>query len=276
MAHTFRNLGFETAGITPGLANGWEVDQLASVELFAEFGLGGEIQGTVDDFERGWTNNPVDDFKTVFIGKLIDLFPAIFNLTNDDEETFEREWSAVEFFITAHGSVDSAMFDAGTPQTFEDFEEEWDTNESNIAVFVGPGTDLTLGLFDSTTPENFEDFEDEWNGHETVHGQQDTLFPEETVSMQFVTGPDRIERATGSWLTLGVVPGMALKVSGTISNNVLYTVAQVNPLTITLIVADTVINEGPVSSEITNLQFINFDAIGVEAFESTWTAMTTF
>ena len=60
--------------------------------------------------------------------------------------------------------------------------------------------------------------------------------------------PDTITRASGSWITDGVVPGMRFTVAESASNDGSYTVATVSALVITCITGDALAAEGPTGS----------------------------
>lgn len=57
------------------------------------------------------------------------------------------------------------------------------------------------------------------------------------------TNPDTITRTSGSWISDGVTAGDIITISGSISNNGIYTIASVSDLIITLIYTDSIINE---------------------------------
>lgn len=59
--------------------------------------------------------------------------------------------------------------------------------------------------------------------------------------------PDTITRDSGSFITDGYVPGMAITVNGTTSNDGTYTVATVSSTVLTLISSASLTNEGPLS-----------------------------
>ena len=273
MAHTFRNLGFEDAGHSSGLADGWTFDQLASLELFAEYGP--DIPGAPTElFEGGWLEN--EDYDFVFAGLLVDVFPAIYT-TSDSFEAFEAEWLNNQFFAFDIDSVSIAVasYDAGTPQDFEDFEEEWDTNESYLFVFVGIGTDLTAASYDTSTPEDFEDFEDEWDGFAEMLEVPAVLFEKPSTTVEFIA-PDTIVRTTGDFRADGCRAGNVVNFfPGAVSNLADFPVESVTALS--MIVGGTaVVNEGPLATTFGNMEFAVYEVIEVdESFEGTWTAMST-
>jgi hypothetical protein len=239
VANTFVNLGFENAGPSAGLAEGWTVEQQVTPELLAEYGP--TIPGSaIEDMEDGWTNEP---FLEVFEGKLIDLFPALYNDSVDDEENFESQWQANEFFRTTI-NPEPAIYDSGTPEDVEDFEEEWDSNENNIAVFAGP--ELTAASYDSGTPQDFEDFEEEWNGNENLLLAFATEIGPIANEVGFTdTDPDTITRVAGDWVAEGYKPDQPVEVTSSINNDGNYTPAVVVPGTMTLIGSDSLVNQAP-------------------------------
>ncbi len=274
MAHSFRNLGFEDAGLSPGLADGWEFDQLASGELFAEYGP--DIPGApTESFERGWLEN--ENFKFDFDGLLIDIFPALYDDPSAPQsfEDFDQEWSDNQFFAFDFGGVsaDVAQYDSGIPQGFEDFEEEWDSNESYLFDFVGIGTDLTAASYDADVPEDFEDFEDEWDGHPGTHDLIDQLFEVAGVSCTFAA-PDTVTRASGSFIADELRAGGLVQFLGATGNGgAAKAIRTVSALTLTM--HDAIVNEGPIPITLRNVGVASFDATPQETFEVTWTAMST-
>lgn len=62
------------------------------------------------------------------------------------------------------------------------------------------------------------------------------------ISTTFAATGKTITRASGSWITDGVVPGDKLRFSGTVSNNTTYTVATVTSATV-IVVIETPVNE---------------------------------
>lgn len=273
MAHTFRNLGFEDPGPADGLADGWTFDQLASLELFSEYGP--NIPGApLEAFEEGWLSN--EDYKFLFIQLLVDLFPALYDDPSAPQsfEDFDQEWSDNQFFAFDIGgaSTDVAVYDAGTPQNFEDYEEEWLSNELFLFLFVGIGTDLTAGLFDSVTPEDAEDFEDEWDGNAGTTDLIDQLF-EINESITF-TAPSTVSRASGSFITDGLRVGGSVQFLGAVlgTNATIKELLTVSALSVTL---PSVTNEGPITPTTRNVGVATYDGTPEEDFEGTWTAMST-
>lgn len=185
MAHAFANIGFETAGATPGLASGWTCVVFATAEEYAAYDV--TTPEPVEDFEEEWaTNNedgtfilgttsaasydvaqpePYEDFEedwsnVPYSTSLPATATASYDTTPEDREDFEEEWATNNedgIFEYAGPEITVSSYDVGTPEAREDFEEEWRDNEDDITDFVGVGTDLVLGTFDG---ENFEDFEE--------------------------------------------------------------------------------------------------------------------
>ena len=144
-ATTFQNLGFETAGASPGLAEGWTLSQLASAEEIAGYGTPERPQ---EDFERGWQN---DTFSHSLAPTAIE--PALFDEAPESVEDFEEGWSQNESFITELTSAVAADYDAGIAnKPAEAFEAGWRGNGSFVLAFAP--ADLSVPLVDG--------FEDSW------------------------------------------------------------------------------------------------------------------
>lgn len=156
---TFANLGYETAGASPGDAASWVWTVGVADELIAVWGTG-TPKADQEDFESEWSSN--EDYLLAFDDET-DLAAAFFDMTVSDGESiedFEEGWGDDEHYHFTLPATTTAIFDSGSPEDVEDFEEEWDSNEDY---------DFTLGAtttasFDSGTPQDVEDFEDEWRG----------------------------------------------------------------------------------------------------------------
>ena len=149
-APTFQNLGFEEAGAAPGLAEGWTLAQLASVEEIAGYGSPERPQ---EDFERGWSN---DDFLFSLAQEVIG--PALYDDVPESIEDFEEGWSQNEAFVRELGSVEAADYDPGAgTKLVEDFDGLWAGNEAFLFAFAP--SDLT-GI-------PTEAFEAGWRGNES-------------------------------------------------------------------------------------------------------------
>lgn len=147
-APTFQNLGFEDAGAGPGLAEGWSLSQLASVEELAGYGSPERPQ---EDFERGWSN---DDFLFSLAQAVIG--PALYDDVPESVEDFEEGWSQNESFIRELASAEAADFDPGPgTKLAENFDGLWAGNEAFLFAFAP--ADLT------TVPT--EAFESGWRGN---------------------------------------------------------------------------------------------------------------
>ncbi len=133
-APTFQNLGFEEEGAAPGLAEGWTLAQLASVEEIAGYGSPERPQ---EDFKRGWSN---DDF--LFSLAQAAIGPALYDDVPESIEDFEEGWSQNESFVHDLGSAEAADYapSAGT-KLVEDFDGLWAGNEDFLFVFAP--SDLT-------------------------------------------------------------------------------------------------------------------------------------
>ena len=154
MAHAFSNIGFETAGATPGLASGWSCAIFATAEEYASYDV--TVPEPVEDFEEEWATNNEDG---TFV--LTATAAASYDVAQPEPyEDFEEDWSNTPFSLSLL-SVAVAAYDILSPEDFEDFESEWDSNETDITEFVGPGTDITVSSYDLVVPEAREDFEEE-------------------------------------------------------------------------------------------------------------------
>lgn len=148
---TFQNLGFELGGAAPGLAAGWTLDFLASVEEIA--GYGHAPERPQEDFERGWLGN--ESF--VFAFEPSALEPALFDEAPESVEDFEEGWSQNESFLRALSSIAAADYDPGPgTKLVEDFDGLWANNETFIFAFA-PGDLVAAPL---------EAFESGWRSNE--------------------------------------------------------------------------------------------------------------
>lgn len=180
---TFTNLGFESAGATPGSAMAWHHNFQASAEDIV--GFGPEPQSPVEHFERGWLSN--DDY--VFAFGPTSIEPTLYDSAPSSIEDFEEEWFQNETFLFEHSGLSAAFFDfENASKPAEDFDELWFGNEGFSYSFGGgslsaPFADafetgwrsnqsflyafssgnLSVASFDSAgTAEPVEDFEELW------------------------------------------------------------------------------------------------------------------
>lgn len=178
---TFQNLGFEDAGAAPGLAEGWTLAHLASVEELAGYG---SPERPWEDFERGWMN---DDFLFSLAQAVIG--PALYDDVPESVEDFEEGWSQNEAFVRELASVEAADYDPGaSTKLAEDFDGLWGGNEAFLFAFApadltgipteafesgwrGNGSflfsfdpsDVSAASYDTAgTAEPVEDFEELW------------------------------------------------------------------------------------------------------------------
>jgi hypothetical protein len=183
---TLTNLGFETAGATPGSASGWTYTTLSTAR-----GIAGYLQDATanefpwEGFEGRWSSNedylfafvPLDLTSATYVTfmaapKTVENFEehwssnhgyayglasaaAAYDTTPQNFEDFEEEWASNESYLYAHGPLTAAIYAPGA-STREFFEEGWSSNESYIYTFSG-----TAALYDTPT-EAFEDFEEDW------------------------------------------------------------------------------------------------------------------
>lgn len=178
------NGGFETAGSTPELAQGWTSSFVSSLEEWADFAQNpsdGAATTSQDGFERGWTAGD-QAFVTEFVGETVDVEAAIFNVgpgqfpierfelawgsigtiympqlsssqpaafSGHDEERFEEGWGTVDLELPSSAVV--AEFES---RLMEQFERGWNTDD-----FTDSLEDFGLDqvLFDGAQWEDFED-----------------------------------------------------------------------------------------------------------------------
>jgi hypothetical protein len=117
-----------------------------------------------ENFEVGWDNDAgfLDDWS------VLTIVEAQFDTAPEPHEDYEEDWKLPKAggapfnqgseFSWDDVSTATAMFDAGTPEAFEDFEEEWDDNEDSFFTFAaanlegcGIGTSVNLGSYNWTT-----------------------------------------------------------------------------------------------------------------------------
>lgn len=156
MAHAFENIGFETAGTAPGLADKWTFVFAVLGDQYASYDV--SLPQSFEDFEEEWGNT--DSFYEMpdgAVAALYDLTPA------QPLEDFEEEWNNEPFYWVFPAGVD-ATYDIAIPQSFEDFEENWQNNEDDKWEFVL--MDLSSAVYDPGGPEAVEDFEEEWGDNE--------------------------------------------------------------------------------------------------------------
>jgi hypothetical protein len=128
-AATFQNLGFELAGTEPGLAAGWTLAHLASVEEIAGYGT---PEAPEESFERGWTN---DTFHFGLGPTAVE--PALFDDGPESVEDFEEGWSQNETFIDELTSAAAADYDPGAANSpLEDFDGLWAGNSGFLFAFA--------------------------------------------------------------------------------------------------------------------------------------------
>lgn len=158
MAHAFANIGFETAGASPGLASGWSCAIFATAEEYASYDV--TVPEPVEDFEEEWATNNEDG---AFV--LTSTATASYDIAQPEPyEDFEEDWSNTPYSLTLL-SVALAAYDTA-PADFEDFEEEWSDNEDDKTQFLGGGIDLNVVLYGFVFFYAFESFEEEWRDNE--------------------------------------------------------------------------------------------------------------
>lgn len=157
MPHAFSNIGFETAGASPGLASGWSCVIVATADEYAAYDV--TVPQPWEDFEEEWSGNE-DHYWTL---------PATATASYDTTpaqtyEDFEEEWNNEPHYWELSATA-TALYDSGAADAFEDFEEQWNTNNED-GVFEFVGGELTAANYDAGLPEAREDFEEEWLSNE--------------------------------------------------------------------------------------------------------------
>lgn len=201
MAHTFLNLGFETAEAIPGDAFAWGQTIVSSLVAHANFGF--TSASPFEIWDEGWNNSAF-----VFLFAQTDLAQAQFPSGDVDPlvaESFEVGWIN-DTFSFGLGSIDDAEFDAGSV-TFEDYEDGWSND-----TWEGTLSGIAVGLFDSGA-NDFESFnfafvlnasnDPLWLGHEESYdasvgagvGMSPSNLP---VGVIFSNGPDLLTLPAGN------------------------------------------------------------------------------
>jgi hypothetical protein len=211
IASTFDNLGFETAGATPGTALHWSLDAIDTVvvEFVAAWGA---TPIDLEGFEQEWNN---DGYKFAFVDG--DIVAPLFDTDvseGEGKEDFEEGWSGNEHYLFAASSEEQASFDTGlTPEPVEDFEEGWSSNESYD--FTLPST--TAASFDvAIASQAFEDFEDGWRGTGAGNDYLTTLSSSTAASFDAGGTPEAFEdfEETYQDLQVTVAPATDLFTAG--------------------------------------------------------------
>jgi hypothetical protein len=166
---TLTNLGFETAGASPGLAGSWTTATTGAGAVYPDLsGGGGEAPRPYESFEAGWGN---DDYLTTLDPLSVVL--ADFNTGADTTayESFEIEWGN-DAYLFALGSAIAASFTGGA--NHESFDAGWGnddyltTLDTTIAASftgggayesfeAGWGNDDYLTALDTTTACSFDE-----------------------------------------------------------------------------------------------------------------------
>lgn len=150
------NLGFETAGATPGAASAWTLVVTSSAERLALFGTETPAREQ-EDFEAEWDAN--EDY--LFAFDVLDIVAPLFDVGVVEGETledFEQGWGVNEGYLFEMGSTDVADLDGADAP--DDFEDDWNNN----AYLFAMGSSVSAFFDASFAPQGFEDFEDGWRG----------------------------------------------------------------------------------------------------------------
>ena len=276
MAATFINVGFETAGVLQGMADGWEFVHVATAERFSEYGP--RVPGTgFEDYAGGWGN---DDYATEMVIQNPSQY-AFYDTAPTDREDYEHEWSSNEFWSNSFSAIAEAEFDSATPQQFEDYEEEWSTNEDFLFAFVGLGTDLEAASYDSAlTPETTEDFEEGWGFN---HFWQ-TTFSEFQGDVSTVASTDIIRRNDlASWITEQEFGHLqngqgAVVLYGSVGADGVYSISAIIGTTDhELQSSDAIATAGSPATIVRDSEHAEYDGATLvkEQYEGTWTTMVT-
>jgi hypothetical protein len=127
---TFVNLGFESAGVTLGSAQSWQLHFQSSAEDIAAFGP--EPVSPVERFEVGWLFN--ENYTSSFGPTSIE--PTLYDSAPTSVEDFEGEWFSNETFLFEHSGLASAFFDIeNASKPAEDFDELWHDNDVFLYSF---------------------------------------------------------------------------------------------------------------------------------------------
>jgi hypothetical protein len=181
---TFQNLGFESAGATPGSALGWLFAFQSSAEEIA--GYAPAPERPQEDFERGWVDN--QDFVFSFAPTAVE--PALFDSAPKSFEGFEQEWAGNESFLFELASITAADYDPGPGiKLVEDYEGFWASNQSFLFAFA-PGNLVAAPI---------EAFESGWRSNQTY------LFafaPANLSAAQYGSPPQAFDGFEVSWPTV--------------------------------------------------------------------------
>ena len=127
---TFVNLGFESAGSSPGAALAWQLSLESSAEDIA--GFRPTPESPMERFESGWLFN--EDFAFALGPTTVE--PTLYDSAQSSIEDFEEEWFANETFLFEHSGLAPAYFDIETStKSVEDFDELWFDNGSFAYAF---------------------------------------------------------------------------------------------------------------------------------------------
>lgn len=186
------NLGFETAGGSPGVPASWSVSVTCAAEAVAAWGAGSPPLDE-DGFEVEWGNDSY-----LFAFDVGDTAPPLLDTDvaeGEAIEDFEEGWDDNHGYSFELGSVEEAEFDASlSPETVEDFEDGWDS-----AVTAGNDYDFVMGsmvsaFFDASfAPQGFEDFEDGWSGTSAGNDYDFTLGASTAASFDGAISPEDFE-----------------------------------------------------------------------------------
>lgn len=189
----FANLGFETAGASPGSAASWTLSTSAQAWLLAGYALSAYEQA-FENFEREWASNEGYCFDLDDAGAVAAEYESA-TVNPLDHDGFEVKWSSNEGYLWALGATAAAEYDTAL-EDHEDFEEEWLSNESYFWTLADAGS--AAAQYD-TTPEAYEDFEEEWDANESYYWTLPA-----TVAALYDTAPEAYEDYEEEWtLTLG-------------------------------------------------------------------------
>jgi hypothetical protein len=147
------NLGFETAGTSPGLAASWTFVVTSSYEEYADYFVSASYRQAWDGFEFEWNNAGWQTGLSPATA-LAQYSAAILNPA-PEFEAFLYGWN-VEMWLSELGATAAANYDSPVSEAFEDFGEGW----SNDTWTLGLGTTVTAEY--APASDEVEEFEEGW------------------------------------------------------------------------------------------------------------------
>lgn len=166
-----RNLGFETAGVRPGWADGWDVVEQSTAMDCADF----TDALDVEDFSVGWSTSPLDTFAPS------DVMAAVWDMGSlpfgSEAETFQCGWGLSGYLDEGAPGAAAGFTGSGTHESFEAGWDGDDYLEELVGILVVQAATFTGGA-------DVEDFADGW----VAAGYLDTLVGEPVTMAPFYSG----------------------------------------------------------------------------------------